>query len=134
VIDDIERAGEVIDAFRTAGIRVALDDFGKGYSSLSHLRQLSFDFLKLDASFVRTLGEDDSLKIATAVAGLGRALNLPVTAEGVETARDAAIIRDLGFSYAQGYHYGRPMTRENARVAAWPGTQGREVPELQGAA
>ena len=134
VIDDIERAGEVIDAFRTAGIRVALDDFGKGYSSLSHLRQLSFDFLKLDASFVRTLGEDDSLKIATAVAGLGRALNLPVTAEGVETARDAAIIRDLGFSYAQGYYYGRPMTREDARVAAWPSTRKREVPELQGAA
>jgi diguanylate cyclase (GGDEF)-like protein len=134
VIDDIERAGEVIDAFRTAGIRVALDDFGKGYSSLSHLRQLSFDFLKLDASFVRTLGEDDSLKIATAVAGLGRALNLPVTAEGVETAHDAAVIRDLGFSYAQGYHYGRPMTRDDARTAAWPMPHDEAIPALLGVA
>lgn len=134
VIDDIVRAGEVIDAFREAGIRVSLDDFGKGYSSLSHLRQLSFDFLKLDASFVRTLGEDDSLKIATAVAGLGHALNLPVTAEGVETAHDDAVIRDLGFSYAQGYYYGRPMTREDARRAAWPSTGMRTVVSMVNAA
>jgi predicted signal transduction protein with EAL and GGDEF domain len=127
VIDDIERAAEVIDAFRARGVRISLDDFGKGYSSLSHLRQLSFNHLKLDASFVRTLHEDDSLKIATAVAGLGRALGLPVTAEGVETAEDADLIRSLGFSYAQGYHYGRPMPQDDARQAAWTCREG-EIP------
>lgn len=119
VIDDLDRAAHVIDAMRAVGVRISMDDFGKGYSSLSHLRKLAFDHLKLDASFVRTIGEDDSLKIATAVAGLGRALQLPVTAEGVESQDVADVIRDLGFTYAQGYHYGRAMSREDARTAVW---------------
>lgn len=119
VIDDLDRAAEVIDAMRAVGVRISMDDFGKGYSSLSHLRQLAFDHLKLDASFVRTIDEDDSLKIATAVAGLGRALRLPVTAEGVETQEVAEVVRDLGFTYAQGFHYGRAMSRADARMAVW---------------
>lgn len=116
VIDDLAFASRLIDTFKTAGIRVALDDFGKGYSSLSHLRELGFDHLKLDASFVRNLGEGDSIKIATAVAGLAHAMDLPVTAEGVETPEAAAMLRQLGFSYAQGYLYGKAMTAEAATV------------------
>lgn len=116
VIDDLPFASRLIDTFKAAGIRVALDDFGKGYSSLSHLRELGFDHLKLDASFVKNLGEGDSIKIATAVAGLAHAMDLPVTAEGVETAEASSMLRQLGFSYAQGYLYGKAMTADEATI------------------
>lgn len=114
IIDDLELAAEVIKSFRNAGIRVALDDFGKGYSSLSHLQQLDFDHLKLDSAFVRGIGDRDSLKITTAVAGLAKAMDMPVTAEGVESEECATKLRELGFDYGQGYLYGKAMTVEMA--------------------
>lgn len=119
LIDDLALASDVLSAFRAAGIRIAMDDFGKGYSSLSQLRELNFDHIKLDASFVLTLEQDESMKITTAVAGLGQALGMPVTAEGVETAETGTRVRALGFSYAQGYFYGRAVPREKARLIAW---------------
>lgn len=121
VIDDLELASKVIDSLRAAGVRIALDDFGKGYSSLSHLRHLHFDHVKLDASFVRTLKEPDSMKITTAVAGLGRAMGIAVTAEGVETVETADQLADMGFSYAQGYLFGRPLPADETKAIAWAG-------------
>ena len=108
VIDDLPLANEVFESLQTAGIRIALDDFGKGYSSLSHLRQLHFNHLKIDSSFVRSMDSAESRKIVQAVAGLGRALGMPVTAEGVENAATADMLRELGCEQAQGYLFGRP--------------------------
>jgi diguanylate cyclase (GGDEF)-like protein len=119
VISDLAHAARVIESFRSAGIRVALDDFGKGYSSLSQLHELAFDCLKLDSSFVRTLDNADSMKISAAVSGLARAMDLPVTAEGVETAEAAQSLRELGFNFAQGYFFGRPVTAAQAKLLAW---------------
>ncbi|VWX50525.1 bifunctional diguanylate cyclase/phosphodiesterase [Novosphingobium sp. 9U] len=119
VIGDRARAAEVINAFRNSGIRVALDDFGKGHSSLSQLHELAFDSLKLDSSFVRTFDNPDSLKISTAVAGLARAMNLPVTAEGIETIHAAQTAQKLGFGFGQGYLFGRPMSAAHAKMLAW---------------
>jgi len=118
VIDDLDFAQEAVSAFRNAGIRVALDDFGCGYSSLSTLRQLDFDHIKLDGSFVRTLGSGDSLKITTAVAGLAKAMGMTATAEGVEDEKTGEILRDLGFDCGQGYLYGRPTPRAQAALVA----------------
>jgi diguanylate cyclase (GGDEF)-like protein len=125
VIDDLDFAREAVNAFREAGIRVALDDFGCGYSSLSTLRQLAFDHLKLDSSFVKTLGTGDSLKITTAVAGLARAMGMTATAEGVEDAETGELLRTLGFDCGQGYLYGRPTPREEADAIAHHGIVAR---------
>ncbi|MHA6719278.1 putative bifunctional diguanylate cyclase/phosphodiesterase [Sphingomonas sp. RS6] len=118
IIDDIPAVAELFESLRRTGIRIALDDFGKGYSSLSHLRLLHFDHLKIDGSFVRTVASPESQKIVKAVAGLGKALGMPVTAEGVETAAAAELLRSLGCEQAQGYFYGTPAPAGALGVAA----------------
>ncbi len=109
VIDDIVKAQDVFTSLQNAGVRLALDDFGKGYSSLYHLRKLHFDHLKIDRSFVHSMGTAESVKIVNAVAGLGRSLGMPVTAEGVETIEEADALRALGCETAQGFLFGQPV-------------------------
>jgi diguanylate cyclase (GGDEF)-like protein len=109
VIDDMPRAREVFGSLQNAGVRIALDDFGKGYSSLYHLRQLRFDQLKIDRSFVHSMDSPESAKIVSAVTGLGKSLGMPVTAEGVETKAEADALRELGCEHAQGFLFGKPL-------------------------
>ncbi|WP_237713846.1 putative bifunctional diguanylate cyclase/phosphodiesterase [Novosphingobium sp. Rr 2-17] len=109
ITDDIQHAAIVLASLQNVGIRVALDDFGKGYSSFSHLRELKFDYLKIDSSFVESMNTAESRKIVSAVAGLGKALGMPVTAEGVESAEVADALRELGCEHAQGFLFGRPV-------------------------
>lgn len=109
VIEDMPRAQETFASLQNAGVRIALDDFGKGYSSLYHLRQLRFDQLKIDRSFVHSMGSPESAKIVSAVAGLGKSLGMPVTAEGVETKAEADALRALGCEHAQGFLFGKPL-------------------------
>ena len=109
VIDDMMKAQNVFASLQNAGVRVALDDFGKGYSSLYHLRELKFDQLKIDRSFVQSMGSAESAKIVSAVAGLGRAMGMPVTAEGVETQAEADALRTLGCEHAQGFLFGKAV-------------------------
>jgi len=110
IIDDIDQVAEVFASLQNVGIRVALDDFGRGYSSLSHLRQLKFNHLKIDSSFVRSMECVESREIITAVTGLGKALRMPVTAEGVETPETAEALMALGCEQAQGYLFGHPAS------------------------
>lgn len=110
IIEDMELVSEVFTSLQNAGIRIALDDFGKGYSSLNHLRQLRFDHLKIDSSFVLSMDASESRKIVSAIASLGKALGMPVTAEGVETEASADVLRKLGCEQAQGYWFGQPVT------------------------
>lgn len=98
-----------IDAIRALGVRIAVDDFGTGYSSLAQLRNLPFDRLKIDRSFVGELpGGLESLAIIRAVAELGSALGLQITAEGVETVEQRDGLKAMGCTAAQGFYYGRP--------------------------
>lgn len=121
IIEDIPLVSSVFSSLQNAGIRVALDDFGKGYSSLNHLRQLRFDHLKIDSSFVLSMDASESQKIVSAIAGLGKALGMPVTAEGVETEASAQTLRSLGCEQAQGYLFGRPGTAsETAKLFLTP--------------
>ena len=95
---------------RSHGIRIAIDDFGTGYSSLSYLHELPVDVLKLDRSL--TLSSDPTPQkaaIARAAIELGNALNLLTVAEGVESAEQAAVLRDMGCPRAQGFHFARPL-------------------------
>jgi len=113
VIDDMLKAQEIFSSLQNAGVRIALDDFGKGYSSLYHLRQLRFDQLKIDRSFIHSMDLAESAKIVSAVAGLGKSLGMPVTAEGVETIEEADALRAIGCEHAQGFLFGAALSAED---------------------
>ncbi|GAA2615762.1 hypothetical protein GCM10010399_53410 [Dactylosporangium fulvum] len=104
------RAIEALDAVHALGVRVALDDFGTGHSSLGLLQTCPVDILKVDKSFVDdiTMAGRHSV-IATALINVSDGLNLEAIAEGVETAEQARELYRLGYRYAQGYHFGRPV-------------------------
>lgn len=129
VIDDLELATEVFTSLQNAGVRIALDDFGKGYSSLSHLHKLKFDHLKIDSSFVQSMDESDNGRLVGAIAGLGKTLGMPVTAEGVETQATANALRAMGCEHAQGFLYARPVSAEQALefVLNWPSSEALPV-------
>jgi diguanylate cyclase (GGDEF)-like protein len=104
---DVERK---LNALKALGVRLAIDDFGTGYSSLAYLKRFPVDKLKVDQSFVRDIPDNRTgMEITAAVVGLGRALNLEVLAEGVETEIQLAHLRQLGCDTAQGYLLARPM-------------------------
>jgi predicted signal transduction protein with EAL and GGDEF domain len=95
---------------RELGVHISMDDFGTGYSSLSYLRKFPFDKIKIDRSFISGLpGDNESIAIVRAVAGLAANLNMTATAEGVETAEQLETIRALGCVEMQGYLFSRPM-------------------------
>jgi EAL domain-containing protein (putative c-di-GMP-specific phosphodiesterase class I) len=100
---------QTVQALSDLGISLALDDFGTGWSSLSHLRHFPVSLLKIDRSFVSGLGLNDSdTELVKAIISLGRALDLDIVAEGVETVDQAHILTQLGCPHAQGYLSGRP--------------------------
>ncbi len=103
-------ARELIDRIKSLGVRLSLDDFGTGYSSLSYLRQLPFDKIKIDRSFVReAVTNADSLAIIEMIVGLGQRLNATTTAEGIETAFERQAALSAGCEYGQGWAFGKPL-------------------------
>jgi diguanylate cyclase (GGDEF)-like protein len=112
---DIELARSIVTSLKNQGIRLALDDFGTGFSSLSHLRSLPFDVIKIDRSFVANIhSNDESIAIVRAVTTLASALNVPVCVEGIETEAAHAAVLGLGCAVGQGWYFGKPMTGEQA--------------------
>ncbi|MEU7907527.1 bifunctional diguanylate cyclase/phosphodiesterase [Actinoplanes sp. NPDC049118] len=100
----------------TLGVRIALDDFGTGHSSLGLLRTCPADILKVDKSFVDGIGgRSEEAVIATAMIQITNGLHLQAIAEGVETAGQAETLHRLGYRYAQGYHFSRPLSPEQVR-------------------
>lgn len=107
--DDPELLKDLI-SLHELGVKLALDDFGTGYASLSYLQRLPFDKIKLDRSFVDTIGREDSaLAIIRSTAQLARDLGMESVAEGVETTEQIEAIRSAGYSIGQGYYFGKPM-------------------------
>ncbi len=107
MIGDVARAKSSLLSLKNQGVQIALDDFGTGYSSLFLLRELPIDKLKIDRSFVARITTDrENQTIVGALVGLGKALGLKVTAEGVEDAATADALRAMGCELAQGYLYG----------------------------
>ena len=110
LIRDLNRALSALRQLKSLGVRIAMDDFGTGYSSLSNLRAFPFDKIKIDASFIKSVNEGgQAAAIVRAVLGLGRGLNLPVLAEGVETAEELAFLNAEACQEVQGYFLGRPQ-------------------------
>ncbi|MDI1266987.1 MAG: EAL domain-containing protein [bacterium] len=108
LFEDFDRALSILRRIKNLGVRVAMDDFGTGYSSLSYLQAFPFDKIKIDQSFTARIGSSfEAAAIIHAILGLGRALALPVIAEGVETEEQRAFLAQEGCE-AQGYLIGRP--------------------------
>jgi EAL domain-containing protein (putative c-di-GMP-specific phosphodiesterase class I) len=109
LIEDFDRAISILRKLKNLGVRIAMDDFGTGYSSLSYLQSFPFDKIKIDQTFVAKIGHNfQATAIVHAILGLGRALALPVIAEGVETEEQRAFLAKEGCEI-QGYLIGRPQ-------------------------
>lgn len=128
LVRDQRVALDVLTRLRLHGIELSIDDFGTGYSSIDLLRRVPFTELKVDRSFVKTCVRDQSSRhiISTSVE-LARGLGMLVVAEGVETATELAVVRELGCDEVQGYYTGRPMSEE--ALYAWLAEQARLVAE-----
>ncbi len=120
---NIATARGVLMSFRQAGVAIALDDFGTGYASLSHLKQLPVDMIKIDQSFVRDVTvSKDSAAIVEAVVGLGRSLGIEVIAEGIESSDHLRFLRQRHCARGQGFLLQRPMPASDLRgfLREWP--------------
>lgn len=110
MINDFSRAISILNRLKSLGVRIAMDDFGTGYSSLSYLQSFRCDKIKIDRIFISDLEHNHhSRAIVRAVIGLGRSLDLPILAEGVETEAQRAFLAQEGCDEVQGYLTGRPL-------------------------
>jgi diguanylate cyclase (GGDEF)-like protein len=115
LVNDLAAARRVITSLKNLGVSIALDDFGTGYSSLCYLSELPFDKIKIDRSFVASMNErPESVKIIAAIVGLGESLKVPTVAEGVEHESEATMLRLLGCTAAQGWHFECALPPEQA--------------------
>ncbi len=127
VMADAAAATTTLQRLKNLGVGLAIDDFGTGYSSLAYLKRFPVDILKIDRAFVVGLGRDPrDTALVGAMVTLARALGLGVVAEGVETADQAARLRDLGCDLGQGYHFARPLPPDEAWALL--GAGGRDDP------
>lgn len=128
-VHDFERARTVVKACAALGVGVALDDFGIGYSSLSYLRRLPVDVLKIDRSFVHDmLYDSDDLAILEGIMGMANAFRLQLVAEGVESRAHGELLLQLGCEVGQGFHIARPMPAEAVRTGYAAGGRIRSGP------
>ena len=113
---DASVARNALEQAMALGCSIALDDFGTGYSSLGYLRKLRFSTIKVDRTFVQgaATGANESLAIINAVVAMAKSMNMTTTAEGVEDAEQAELIRNLGCDKIQGFYFGRPMSSDEA--------------------
>jgi EAL domain-containing protein (putative c-di-GMP-specific phosphodiesterase class I) len=115
LIDKPERKHRFIDRLRKLGISIALDDFGTGYSSVSHLKLFPIDTVKLDRLVLPEADSDNrDILLFTALAQMLNTLGMQTVAEGVETATQEALCKDLGITKLQGFYYSRPLIAEEA--------------------
>ena len=113
---DLDLARSMVTSLKNQGVRLALDDFGTGFSSLSSLRSLPFDMIKIDRSFVSNIIENrESMAIVRAVTTLANALSVPVCVEGIESEAVHQAVVKLGCGLGQGWYFGKPMRAEDAR-------------------
>lgn len=114
VMQNPERAVQLLRAIKAKGVRLAIDDFGTGYSSLSQIKRFPIDTLKVDRSFIRELHNDaEDRAITEAIIAMGRTLSLTVVAEGVETEEQATFLRERACDEMQGYFFSRPAPPEH---------------------
>lgn len=110
LIQDIEKTLKILTALKALGVKIAIDDFGAGFSSLSTLQRFPLDTIKIDRSYIRdiaTRGEDSSL--TQAIIAMGKNLSLTVVAQGVETKAQADFLREHACDEIQGFYFNKPV-------------------------
>jgi diguanylate cyclase (GGDEF)-like protein len=112
LVRDLEGAQEILGSLRQSGVKIVLDNFGTGYSSLYHLRNFKLDKIKIDRSFVETLGSQESAGIVNALVGLGHGLGLTIVADGVEGSEQRASLLMTGCEQGQGFLFSSAVTAE----------------------
>jgi diguanylate cyclase (GGDEF)-like protein len=116
LLDNVDRTRTVLDSLRERGVRVAIDDFGSGYSALGYLCELPIDEIKLDRQFIAPILVDPrAAAVVRAVVDLAHELGMTTVAEGVENAATSAMLREYGCDVAQGFHYSMPLTAADLR-------------------
>ena len=129
LIEDLQRTLDMLRRIKALGVAIAMDDFGTGYSSLSTLQAFPFDKLKIDKSFVDKIGSrQQAAVIVTAVLGLGRSLDIPVLAEGVENEEQRSFLDSEACAQAQGYLFGRPAPLSDIRHIVYATTSTKIAP------
>jgi EAL domain-containing protein (putative c-di-GMP-specific phosphodiesterase class I) len=111
----MDLARTIVTSLKNQGVRLALDDFGTGFSSLSHLRSLPFDIIKIDRSFVSNLAKRENSAIIRAVTTLAGALSVPVCVEGIESEDAYEAVVALGCQIGQGWYFGKAMRADQVR-------------------
>jgi len=116
LLEDLTIAQPMLHDLAAYGVGIHIDDFGTGYSSLSYLAQLPVQSLKIDQSFIAQLSDSNAnTRVVEAIIALGKAMDLEVVAEGVETDQQYATVRRLGCDLVQGYFIARPMPAKQLR-------------------
>ncbi len=121
LLADIDTARDMLMPFIDFGLRLALDDFGSGYSSYQYLADLPIDFLKIDGTLVRRIDEPKVRAIVQGIQDTADALNITTLAEFVENARTEAILKEIGVHWGQGYYYGKPAIVHQQGLTLAPG-------------
>ena len=116
VMENPEHTAQMLQRIRDLGAGLALDDFGSGHSSLAYLQRFPFDTIKIDQSFVRTNGKGARPVVLRSIISLAHDLGMEVVAERAETDSDAVELSQLGCEYAQGHHFGKPMSADDAKA------------------
>lgn len=111
-INDMERMKKILGAIKELGVKIALDDFGTGYSSLNHIREIPFDIIKVDQSFVRDLADDAySQSFIKMVAELAQTIGVNICVEGIETTEQFTVLNGMKVKMVQGFYFDRPMQK-----------------------
>ena len=119
-MENAEHTINMLSRLKQLGVQLSIDDFGTGYSSLSYLHRLPFDTLKIDRSFVYSVGESgENSEILQTIISLAKNLQKKVIAEGIETEYQLSLLQNLGCDYGQGYLLARPQTKENMETALY---------------
>ncbi|HVM23106.1 MAG TPA: EAL domain-containing protein [Sphingomicrobium sp.] len=138
LLEDREQVLTIIHSLKNVGIRISLDDFGTGYASLAQVNRLPLDRIKIDKSFITTIVKSEqTAAIVNTIAGLGHTLNVPITAEGVESEQIRSALSKFGCSEAQGWLFGRAVSADAVRsflAMQQPGDVPEEAPDDASAA
>ena len=113
-INDMERMKKILGRIKELGVKIALDDFGTGYSSLNHIREIPFDIIKVDQSFVKDLAEDAySQSFIKLVSELAQTIGVNICVEGIETAVQHQVLKGMQVKFIQGYYFDRPLSKRD---------------------
>ena len=116
LLEDRDQVLTIIHSLKNVGVSISLDDFGTGYASLAQVNRLPLDRIKIDKSFITTIVKSEqTAAIVSTIAGLGHNLDVPITAEGVESEQIRNALADFGCAEAQGWLFGRPISAEAVR-------------------